>query len=175
MRRLHPVAENRNGQRQRFNRCRLTCSGGALELFGFGPHLMIDGYHADPQKLDDVELIRNLLEQLPEEMEMTKILPPHVVRHIGATEEESGITGVVIIAESHIAIQTFPKQRFVSVDVFSCKDFDISKAIDGLVSHLDIGRYDTHIINRGKEFPRDLKQVEQILRGEREYLEARLS
>ncbi|HWG85105.1 MAG TPA: adenosylmethionine decarboxylase [Deinococcales bacterium] len=145
-----------------------------MELFGFGPHLMIDGYHASQEKLADVELIRSVLDRLPEEMEMTKIMPPQVFRY-GEGTDESGVTGVVIIAESHIAIHTFPDRGFLSVDVFSCKDFDVSRAVTNLVAAFDIGRYDTYFINRGKEYPRDEAAVERIVHGEREYLEARIA
>lgn len=136
---------------------------------------MIDGYHADSAKLDDLELIRGILDRLPAEMEMTKILPPHVFRYDGLKLEDAGVTGVVIIAESHIAIHTFPHKRFLSVDVFSCKDFDAQRAVQSVVASFDIGRYDTYFINRGKEFPRDLAAVEKIVQGEREYLEARIA
>ncbi len=153
---------------------RLATEEGKLELFGFGPHLMVDGYQANPSKLDDEELIRQVLDELPREMSMTKILPPHVSRHQGRTDEENGITGVVIIAESHISIQTFPKRSFLSVDVFSCKGFDAQAAQDWLVQRFEIGRCDSHFINRGKELPRDLAEVDRILSGEREYIGARI-
>ncbi|MEM0029522.1 MAG: S-adenosylmethionine decarboxylase, partial [Candidatus Nitrosocaldus sp.] len=90
-----------------------------VELFGFGPHLMVDGYDANPAKLRDAELVRRVLDELPEEMEMTKVLPPVVQRYPALPGHAEGITGVVIIAESHIAIHTFPSERFISVDIFS--------------------------------------------------------
>ena len=146
-----------------------------MELFGFGPHLMIDGYHAASEKLEDAALLEGILRDLPRRIDMTVVLPPSVTEHHGLSEEDSGYTGVVIIAESHIAIHTFPKRGFVSVDIFSCKEFDTQHALNYLVEQLDIGRYDTHFINRGKEFPKDLSVVEKILSGEREYLAARLA
>lgn len=145
-----------------------------MELFGFGPHLMIDGFHADPVRLDDLELIHQVLDALPTEMGMTKIMPPHVTRYGGSQPGDAGITGVVMIAESHIAIHTFPQKRFLSVDVFSCKEFDTARAVQSLVRAFDIGRYDTFFFNRGKEFPRDLETAVKILSGERDYLEARI-
>ena len=134
-----------------------------MELFGFGPHLMVDGYEANPDRLRDAELIRRVLNELPEEMEMTKVLPPFVYSY--GPGGEDGVTGVVIIAESHIAIHTFPKKRFLSVDIFSCKAFDMAKALKKL---------ETYMINRGKEFPKDPELARQIVLGEREYLEARV-
>ena len=145
-----------------------------MELFGFGPHLMIDGFHADSARLDDLEFIQAILDALPEEMGMTKIMPPHVTRYLGTSSDESGLTGVVMIAESHITIHTFPHKRFLCVDVFSCKDFDAARAIARLVQAFDIGRYDTFFFNRGKEFPHDLDAAVKILAGERDYIEARI-
>jgi len=145
-----------------------------LELFGFGPHLMIDGYQANAEKLADFELIRQVLDQLPEEIEMTKVLPPVVQRYPALLGQVEGISGVVIIAESHIAIHTFPSERFISVDIFSCKEFDLAKALEHVVKHFEIGRYETYLINRGKEYPKDIRLAQQIVAGEREYLGARI-
>ncbi len=142
-----------------------------MELFGFGPHLMIDGLEANPEKLRDAELVRRVLNELPEEMGMTKVLPPFV--HAYGPEGEEGVTGVVIIAESHIAIHTFPKKRFLSVDIFSCKAFDMAKVLRYLTEVFEIGRYETYMIHRGKEFPKDPELARQIVLGEREYLAAR--
>lgn len=145
-----------------------------MELFGFGPHLMIDGYQANAEKLADFELIRRILDELPKEMEMTKVLHPIVQRFGGEPGASSGVSGVVIIAESHIAIHTFPAQRFISVDIFSCKAFDLSKAVQRVVEEFEIGHHETHLINRGKEFPKDPNLARQIVFGEREYVEARI-
>ncbi len=146
-----------------------------MELFGFGPHLMIDGYQANPEKLADAEMIKRVLDEMPEAMEMTKVLPPFVFEYTGARAEDAGVTGVVIIAESHIAIHTFPEKRFISVDIFSCKEFDLRKAVDYLVETFEIGRYDTYLINRGKEYPKDPELARRIVEGEREYLESRIA
>ncbi|MCL4455570.1 MAG: adenosylmethionine decarboxylase [Deinococcus sp.] len=145
-----------------------------MELFGFGPHLMLDGYHANAKKLADFDLVRRVLDEFPLEMQMTKVLPPLVHRFGGKPGESAGVTGVVLIAESHIAIHTFPAKRFISIDIFSCKAFDLTKAVDSLVERFEIGRYETYLVNRGKEFPKDLEMARQIVSGEREYLEARL-
>ncbi|TBH20721.1 adenosylmethionine decarboxylase [Thermus thermamylovorans] len=143
-----------------------------MELFGFGPHLMVDGYDADPARLRDAELVRRVLDELPEEMAMTKVLPPFVYRY--GPEGEDGVTGVVIIAESHIAIHTFPKKRFLSIDIFSCKAFDMAHVLRKLTEVFQIGRYETYMIHRGKEFPKDPELARQIVLGEREYLQARV-
>ncbi|MBF6594404.1 MAG: S-adenosylmethionine decarboxylase [Thermaceae bacterium] len=135
---------------------------------------MMDGYQASAEKLADLELIRHALEELPKEMQMTKVLPPIVQRFPKQPGQSEGVTGVVLIAESHIAIHTFPSQRFISVDIFSCKEFDLGLALKSVVERFEVGRYETYLINRGKEYPKDVEAARQIVRGEREYLEARI-
>jgi len=41
-------------------------------------------------------------------------------------------------------------------------------------ARFQVGRFETHFINRGREFPKDPLEIDRIVRGEREYLEARL-
>ena len=43
-----------------------------------------------------------------------------------------------------------------------------------LAEVFEIRRYETYMINRGKEFPKDPELARQIVLGEREYLEARV-
>ncbi|MDR7331602.1 adenosylmethionine decarboxylase [Roseateles asaccharophilus] len=40
--------------------------------------------------------------------------------HFGAADEQSGITGVVLLAESHLAIHTWPELGGVTLDVYVC-------------------------------------------------------
>lgn len=135
--------------------------------------MMIDGYEADPGLLDSVEVVTRVLNELPDQMEMTKITPPNVMRYSGLRPEDAGVTGVVIIAESHIAIHTFPHKRFLSIDMFSCKAFDAPRALRSLTDAFKIGHCDTHLITRGKEFPKDLTAAQRIVRGDREYASTR--
>ena len=86
-------------------------------------HLIVDGYDGDIGKMWDVELIRDFLSKYPSTLDMTKISGPHVVKYNGPKTEDSGISGIVVIAESHISIHTFPTRNYVNVDIFSCKSF----------------------------------------------------
>ena len=79
-----------------------------------------------------------ILDEYPDRMHMTKIMPPYVFRYQGDTSQESGLSGIVIIAESHISIHTFPAKGYLSVDVFSCKPFDIEEATQYLVEYFHL-------------------------------------
>jgi len=111
-------------------------------------HLIIDGYSSDSDILQSEEFIYQLLDQYPAEIGMTKIAPPYVLRYVGAKPEEWGVSGFVLIAESHISIHTFVEQRYVHIDVFSCKDFDAGQAIKDLSDRLQLTEMKTYLLDR---------------------------
>lgn len=120
----------------------------------FGPHLMLDLRQCNKEKLSDYNLIFEILHELPDKIGMTKITQPYVFPYSGLVPEDKGITGTVIIAESHISIHTFQEKDYCFVDVFSCKDFDVEYAAEYLISAFQSKNYDKHIVNRGKDFVR---------------------
>ena len=87
-------------------------------------HLVVDGYGADPEKLEDEDLIRRFLDDYPATLGMSKIMPPQVYTYRGPTPEDWGVSGFVLIAESHISVHTFPDRGYINIDIFSCKEFD---------------------------------------------------
>ena len=111
-------------------------------------HLIIDGYSSNPDILQSEAFIYQLLDQYPAEIGMNKICPPHVVRYVGTKPADWGISGFVMIAESHISIHTFVEHRYVNMDVFSCKDFNAEQAIKGLSDRLQLTEVKTHLLDR---------------------------
>ena len=99
-------------------------------MTGFGPHLTLDGYGCNREKLEDLDLIYSILDEFPSYIGMTKIMPPYVFRYTGLKPEDWGVSGFVLIAESHISIHTFPCKNYLSLDIFSCKNFDAEKAVN---------------------------------------------
>jgi S-adenosylmethionine decarboxylase len=123
------------------------------QTYGYGPHLMLDLNDCDSAILDDLEACFRLLNELPEKIGMTKITQPYVFRYCGSVPEDEGITGVTIIAESHISLHTYPKKNFVFVDIFSCKPFDVEGARDHVVQFFQSKSPTIHIQERGVAFP----------------------
>ncbi len=114
-------------------------------------HLVIDGYKGDPDKMWDVDLVRRFLDEYPATLGMTKICEPQVQEYNGPKSEDSGVSGFVIIAESHISIHTFPHRDYVNVDVFSCKAFDNERALRDVKALFSLGEVRTWVIDRGLE------------------------
>ena len=93
-------------------------------------HLVVDGYGADPDRLKDEGLVYRFLDEYPSAIGMTKMVPPQVYTYRGRVPEDWGVSGFVLIAESHISVHTFPSRNYINVDVFSCKEFDTEKALE---------------------------------------------
>ena len=47
-------------------------------------HVIVDGYGGDPDQLADENVVRVILDEVPDAMGMTKITQPHVLRYTGS-------------------------------------------------------------------------------------------
>ena len=106
---------------------------------GNGTHLLIDGRTERPIQHDDV---KRFLERCPHVIEMTPLLNPLVYRG-----DSGGWAGVVVIAESHIAVHSQGTE--VHVDIFSCKSFDQDRAIQEAAERLGLVELRHQALQRG--------------------------
>lgn len=61
-----------------------------------------------------------------------------------------GVSGAVIIAESHITLHTWPEFKYAAVDVFTCGDAGMTQAItQAIAAALGASRTDSKILQRG--------------------------
>ena len=98
---------------------------------------------------------------------MTKISVPHVQRYVGEKPDDWGVSGFVIIAESHIAVHTFPEHGYVWVDIFSCKEFEAPQALDIIIDEFGLTHVKTDIHERGLEYPHQIDQATPVNQIER--------
>src|SRR3989344_3779226 len=95
-----------------------------------GTHLMADLMGCDKRTLGNSEKIKEFLDTLPNMLGMKKMIKPYVVVYKGGDSwDKGGITGFMLIAESHISIHTFQHDGFLTADVYSCKPFDFKMAV----------------------------------------------
>jgi S-adenosylmethionine decarboxylase len=121
----------------------------------FGVHLMIDGYRADGPLMTDAGALRALLEALPGEMGMHAICAPVVVS-VGPNchKDPGGLSGFVMIAESHISFHTFPGRGFVTIDLYTCQTgLNRQRTIDRLLGAFQLTDADVHVQERGLRYP----------------------
>lgn len=133
----------------------------------FGPNLLVEFSGCPYDRLADKDLLTDTLNSLPTKMEMTKITEPMVMHYSGLHEDDHGLTGIVIIAESHICIHTFPQKGFMTVDIFSCKQFDTAFVMNELISLFNPDRWDETLLQRGREFCRSVAKTEIIVSADR--------
>ena len=135
--------------------------------YGFGPHLMLDCYGCSKEKLVNLDFIFNVLDTFPQKIGMHKIMPPHVFTYHGKVTEDWGVSGVVLIAESHISIHTFPDKEHAFIDIFSCKEFDVDYARDLMLGYFEAAHHETVLLNRGIEFPKNMPKAMNLVGRER--------
>src|SRR3990172_652125 len=130
-------------------------------------HLTIDGFGGDRERLSSESLVSSLLDRFPGEIGMTKISQPQVMRYVGEKADDWGVSGFVLIAESHIAIHTFPERGYVWVDIFSCKPFEADGATDRIVDAFGLVSIKTDVLERGLEYPHSVCEATPVAMGER--------
>jgi S-adenosylmethionine/arginine decarboxylase-like enzyme len=70
----------------------------------------------------DVPAVLAMLRELPPRLGLTIVSGPTVTA--AGAADETVFTGLVILAESHLALHAFPLERALHLDLFSCKRFD---------------------------------------------------
>ncbi len=134
-------------------------------------HLVIDGYGGDKAKMWDAQRIRDFLTDCPSTLGMTRITEPKVLEYDASKPEDAGVSGFVIIAESHISIHTFPRRSYVNIDMFSCVPFDHERALDEAKALFDLEEVKTWLLDRGLEWLDEQGGLVETI-GQRAALEA---
>jgi S-adenosylmethionine decarboxylase proenzyme len=80
----------------------------------FGKHILAEYFECECDCLDSESAIRSLMLEAASKSGAT------IVGNIFHHFSPHGVTGVVVIAESHLAIHTWPEFRYASVDLFTC-------------------------------------------------------
>lgn len=126
---------------------------GAPTRRGFGMHLTLDLEQCDLEPLQDLRTTHDVMRDLVGQLRMTALTPPFSFHYDGGEHvEDEGITGFMVIAESHISIHTFPHRRFAFADVFSCQPFDVEVATRYLASAYGSRRPVAKVLDRGENF-----------------------
>jgi S-adenosylmethionine decarboxylase len=120
----------------------------------FGPHITLDLKGCPKDILSNYQLHFDYLKNIPQLIQMTTITQPYVFPYEGLVPEDKGITGIVIIAESHISVHSFEEKGYCFIDIFSCKTFDYDKAVRLTKEIFQPKDWEVNVVARGKDFPR---------------------
>ena len=111
-----------------------------------GRHLLADLYGVSPERLDDVELLRACLEGAARVCGLTPVAAPALHRFEGG-----GVTGFLMLAESHVALHTYPEHGYMALDIFSCGAADPCQALAVCRELLEPGEVRVRVAPRGEE------------------------
>jgi S-adenosylmethionine decarboxylase len=122
---------------------------------GFGVHLTLDGYGGSLQLLADGKHVQRCLSELPERLGMHKLIEPSVME-LGqlSPKDPGGVSGFVMIAESHISIHTFPLRGFISADVYTCQNsLDTERICQYFADAFELQDLEINVVKRGTRYP----------------------
>ena len=112
-----------------------------------GTHLIIDLVGAE--RLDDLDHIEQTLRRCVDAAAATLL---HI--HLHRFTPNGGISGVAVLAESHISIHSWPEHGYAALDVFMCGDADPNATIDVMKEAFSPGRVVVKTELRGKDIQR---------------------
>jgi S-adenosylmethionine decarboxylase proenzyme len=109
-----------------------------------GRHILVEAYDCDREALDNIGELQEAMEPAAEKAGAT------VVESAFRKFQPHGISGVLVISESHLTIHTWPEFGYAAIDLFTCGcNADPWKAFEHLSSYLKSSRTTSIEIQRG--------------------------
>jgi len=108
-----------------------------------GRHFLGEFYNCTREILNDKDRIAYIMTKAVEASRAT-IIEPFFHKF-----SPQGVSGIIVIAESHLAIHTWPEFGFAAVDLFSCGEFDFTEALRFIRDNLNSEKHSILSIKRG--------------------------
>ncbi|GHA68450.1 hypothetical protein GCM10009007_06480 [Formosimonas limnophila] len=109
-----------------------------------GQHLLLDLYGCDAALLSSLEQLTLLIKNAAHRANAT-IINSHF-HHFG---HQLGVTGVLLLKESHMSIHTWPEHGYAAIDIFMCGDAEVDQAKTYLLAAFKPDQHTSQKINRG--------------------------
>ncbi len=109
-----------------------------------GKHAIIEYYGCNQESLNDIPLLRSAI------ITAAELAGATVIDSLFHEFSPFGITGVVVVAESHLSIHTWPEYGYAAVDVFTCGEtIDNRKAFEFIKNEISAQKYEIVEFRRG--------------------------
>ena len=112
-------------------------------------HLMLELYGCDRELLSNEALVRRTLDEYPTRVGMEKVSPVHLYDIETSNPLDAGLSGFVVIAQSHISMHAWPEYGEVDIDICSCKEFSQEEAISFAKEIFQTDDVEAHFVVRG--------------------------
>ena len=119
-----------------------------------GKHLLLELNDCDPKLLNDINFIREIMLAAANESGAA------VLGEAFHQFSPQGVSGVILIAESHLSVHTWPEHGYAGADIFTCGTrVKPEKAAEVIIAKLKPGTHSVILMNRG------MIEVKQKLKG----------
>ncbi len=107
-------------------------------------HLLVELHGCDRAMLNDVEALRSLMRRAASAAQAT------VVAEVFHRYAPHGVTGLLVIEESHFSLHTWPEQGYAAADFYTCGSLLPELALELLCAGLSATRFDSVTVERGR-------------------------
>ncbi|WP_066194696.1 MULTISPECIES: adenosylmethionine decarboxylase [Gracilibacillus] len=110
-----------------------------------GRHVIAELWECNPERLNDIEKLERILVN-------AALLAGAEVREVAFHQfAPAGVSGVVIISESHLTIHSFPEHAYASIDVYTCGEtINPHDIVTKLVDKLEAKNVSKQELKRGR-------------------------
>ena len=109
----------------------------------FGKQIVLDLYGCSAELLHDPLTVEAILLEAADAMGATVVTSNF--HHFSPL----GVSGVVVIQESHLAIHTWPEHGYCAVDIFTCGEIDLAAGVALVSERFGAGRRELRELVRG--------------------------
>ena len=121
-----------------------------------GRHCILELYHCDNAKLNDEAFIRTTITS------SAKIAGARLIHLVTHGFKPQGVTGLALLAESHISIHTWPEIGYAAIDVFTCGDHTMPEKACKLLSK-DFSAKHFSFKNIARKIPQEIQTLHREL------------
>ena len=122
-----------------------------------GTHCIVDLYDCPKELLNDESFVKDALREAVGQGMAT------LLGEVSHKFHPQGVTALGLIAESHVAIHTWPEFGYAAVDVFTCGNrASAEKACVHLTKLLKAGRHALRKVERGTEFGPEMAGLDAV-------------
>lgn len=108
-----------------------------------GKHIILELYQCPADLLSDPQLIEQYMK------EAAVIMGATIVETTFHHFSPLGVSGVVVIKESHLTIHTWPEHEYAAVDMFTCGDIEMEKGVALLKQKFQAKNAEMQVLKRG--------------------------
>ncbi len=108
-----------------------------------GIHYLAEFFDCDRSKINEAAYLEQVM------IDATKLSGATIIQPLFHQFSPQGVSGVIVIAESHFAIHTWPEHGYTAIDLFSCSNFNYKAALNHIRITIGAKHYSLAQVRRG--------------------------